>query len=292
MRFLFPQNLDRRIIFALVALALALPIVFKLSIPPARMKSAEKLFKVIDELQVREGQIVFLAMDFGPNIKAENQPQAEVVIEHLMRRRIPLAVFSLYQLADPFLASVPDLIAQRLMKENPGETWDYGRDWVNLGYSPGGFQIVKAISKSEDVAGLFDKDARGNSLAELPAFRGVKRLEDIPLLVQFTGLVGMLDVYIQFFQKSGYRPRFGHGCTSITIPEAYIYLDSGQLNGLLEGLAGAAWYSELLRRRFENGGSQEAVLTNTGLGVAHLVVIVLIVFGNLAACFNRRRSKP
>ncbi|NLF24522.1 MAG: hypothetical protein GX589_02545, partial [Deltaproteobacteria bacterium] len=132
-----------------------------------------------------------------------------------------------------------------------------------------------------NLAELFAEDVRGNRLVNLPVFKNVRGLEQIRLLVQVTGLYGVLDSYLQFFQKTDYRPIFVHGCTSITIPEAFIYLDSGQLQGLLEGVAGAAWYSELLKQRFPNRAEDSSRVMNTALGIAHLIIILLIALGNL-----------
>jgi hypothetical protein len=82
-----------------------------------------------------------------------------------------------------------------------------------------------------------------------------------------------------------------HGCTSITIPEAYIFLDSGQLNGLLEGIAGAAWYSEVLKKHYPATENRDLLVTNTALSTAHLVLIGLIVLGNVIPLFARLRRK-
>jgi hypothetical protein len=282
-------NIDRRIIYALVFLALSIPLLNKWSIMPARMKGAERFYEVVDTLKTGPSDIAFVAMDFGPGMAAETGTQAEVVVEHLMRKRVPIAFFSQYVLAEPFLESIPAKVAARLEKENPGQFWKYGIDWVNLGYRTGGYLIVQSIPKSENLVDLFKRDIRGNNLADLPAFKGVRTLENIKLLAQFTGLVGVFDTYVQFFQKKDYRPLFTHGCTSITIPEAYIYLDSGQLNGLLEGIAGAAWYSVLLNRNFPQRIPDNSGVLNTGLGVAHLVIIILVLIGNLTALLARRR---
>lgn len=282
------HNIDRRIIYALVFLALSIPLINKWSVKPARLKAADKFYQVVDTLQAAPNDIAFVALDFGPGMAAETGTQAEVIIEHLMRKRIPIALFSIYVLAEPFLESIPQKVAQRLMKEYPGQTWEYGKDWVNLGFRTGGYLIIQSIPKSENLVELFKRDIRGNNLADLPAFRGVKTLENIKILAEFSGLVGVFDTYVQFFQKKDYRPIFGHGCTSITIPEAYIYLDSGQLNGLLEGIAGAAWYSVLLNEHFPARIPDSSGILNTGLGVAHLVIIFLIIFGNVTSLFLRR----
>ncbi|MDC0358444.1 hypothetical protein OAO01_06475 [Oligoflexia bacterium] len=282
------HNIDRRIIYLLVFLAIAIPLLLELSVKPARMKAAEKFFNLVEGLDVNASGVALLAFDFGPNTKAENEPQAEVILEHLMRRRIPVAIMTQYALAEGFLSSVPERVAKRLAREYPGEKWEYGQDWVNLGYRPGMALFIQALAKSENMLEDLGKDAYGSSLTDFEAFKSLKTLEDVKLLAEFTGLVGVFDVYVQFFQKEGYVPAFGHGCTSITIPEAYIYLDSGQLKGLLEGIAGAAWYSELLRNKYPAREADSALIANTALGVAHLVIIFLIIFGNLVALLVRR----
>lgn len=281
-------NIDRRLIYLLVTIAIALPLCFEVSMPPARMKSAELAFKAVDELANDAKNIAFVALDYGPNTFAETGTQTEVIVEHLLRKRIPFALFSIYPQSEPFLNSIPESKAKALMHEMPGQTWEYGKDWINLGYRPAGGLLLQAIPKSEDLGKLFKNDAFGTPLSQLAAFKNVKTLEDIGFLAQFTSLTGTFSSYIQFFQKPGYRPLFVHGCTSITVPEAYIYMDSGQIVGLLEGIAGAAWYSELLRERYPERSIDKARKVNTGLGIAHLVIIALIVMGNLMGLFNQK----
>ncbi len=88
-----------------------------------------------------------------------------------------------------------------------------------------------------------------------------------------------------------YIPPIFHGCTSITIPEAYNFLDSGQLKGLYEGLAGAAWYSELLERKYPDRLPDMAGLMNTALGIGHLLIIALVILGNVSMFRNYLRTR-
>ncbi len=285
------RNLDRRLIYALVFIALAAPLYYRVSLPPARMKSAEKFYDMVETTEFKRGDIALVLMDFGPNSKAENQPQTEVVIEHLMRRRIPFAVTSSYAQAEGFLETIPTSIADRLNREIPEGQWSYGKDWINLGFRPGGFNLLKSISSTANLVELLKSDARGNDLSTLPAFQEVRTLRNIRLVAQLTSLVGTLEPLLQFLKSKDYRPEFVHGCTSITIPQAYIYLDSGQLRGLLEGVPGAAWYSGLLSRSFPGRAPDEAQITNTGLGVAHLVIIFLVLLGNAASFLLKQPEK-
>jgi hypothetical protein len=277
---------DRRIIYILVAVALSLPLILKFSVAPAPMPSAQGVFNHIESLS-STSQVVFISLDFGPNSQAENLPQAEVVLEHLLRKRIPFVLFSQYALAEIFLESVPKTVTQRLIAEDPTQEYVYGKDWVNLGYRPNSLLIIQSIAQSQNLHDLFKKDARGNRVSDLALFTKLNTLKDISTLVQLTSLVGTLDNFLQFFQSEEYRPAFLHGCTSITIPQAFIYLDSSQIIGLFEGIAGAAWYSKLLSDKFQNRALDSALILNTSLGVAHLLIIVLIVVGNLFMFLSR-----
>ena len=281
--------IDRRLIYLFVLLSLAVPLLTQWSLPAARMQQAENFYKLIDETQVKSPNIAFVAFDFGPSLVAENGTQAEVAVEHLMRKRTPFAVFSLYIQAEPFLKSIPERVSERLMKEQPGQTWEYGRDWINLGYRPNGALMLQGMQKSDDIAKLLATDVQGTKLSEIALFQGVKTLENIKLLVEISGLNGMFETYVALFQKDNYRPVMTHGCTSISIPDAYTFLDSGQLGGLLEGIAGAAWYSTLLQKNFPQRIPDRSGVMNTALGVAHGVILILILFGNLSG-FLRRRS--
>ena len=285
------MNINRRVIYLFVLLALSWPLLTQWSVPAARMSAADRLYTLIENTPIQSPDVAFVALDFGPSLVAENGMQAEVVLEHLMRRRVPIALFSLYLQAEPFLKSIPERIAQRLMKEDPNQRWEYGRDWVNLGFRPNGVLMLQGMQKSDNIAELLSTDAQGNKLSESSIFRGVKTLENIKLLIQISGLVGMFDTYVAFFQKENYRPKFGHGCTSISIPDAFIYLDSGQIGGLLEGISGAAWYSTLLQKNYANRVPDRSGVINTSLGVAHGVILLLVLVGNLTGLFQRRKER-
>ncbi|MGD0092362.1 MAG: hypothetical protein ABSE73_20795 [Planctomycetota bacterium] len=283
-------RLDRRAIYAAVALALVVPLLFKWRLPPAEMASARKFYNAVEALPSDESSLVLISADWGPGTKAENEPQTEVLIEHLMRRRVHFACLSIVPDAEPFLRDIPERVAKRLHSENPREKWEYGKDWVNLGFQPGGGTMVQKIAAAKDILQALGLDARGTPLTEVPCLRNVKSIKNVKLMAEFTGLVGALDTWLSFFQTSEYRPPMAHGCTSITIPEAYIYLDSRQLVGLHEGIAGAAAHSALLSRKYKDRGPDMAIVSNTALAVAHVAIIVLIILGNVGMVLAKRKA--
>lgn len=283
------MTVPRRLIYLLMILAVGTPVFLGFSRAPSRMVSAERMYDVIEKVSFAPGEVAMVWLDFGPNTIAENEPQAVVIIEHLFRRRVPVILLSQYQQSERFLRRVPQEVAERLQKENPGETWRYGEDWINAGYKPGAAIFIQALVGAPDVAKFLGRDVTGMPITQFKRFAEIGGVERVKLVAEITGLVGVFDTVVQFFQKKGYRPTLVHGCTSITIPEAYIFLDSGQLNGLLEGIAGAAWYSEVLRKHFPASDNRDLLVTNTALSAAHIMIILLIVIGNLIPVVARIR---
>jgi len=88
--------------------------------------------------------------------------------------------------------------------------------------------------------------------------------------------------WVQQVQSRFHLPMVS-GCTAVSAPEYYPYLQSGQLRGLLGGMAGAAEYEKL---RHETGGSATRGMDAQSL--AHVFVAFCIVLGNVIQ-WNRRR---
>lgn len=280
--------MSRRLIYLLMLVAVAAPVLFGVSQAPSRLVSAERMYDVVERVEFQRGNVAMVFMDFGPNTLAENEPQATVLLEHLFRRRIPVIVLSQYQQAESFLRRIPLEVAGRLEKEMPGERWRYGEAWINAGYKAVPTVFMQSLAKTPDVSKFLGRDVTGMPIVNYPNFASIGALEGVRLVGEITGLVGVFDTVVQFLQKDGYRPLLVHGCTSITIPEAYIFLDSGQLRGLLEGIAGAAWYSEVQKRNFPHSDNLKLLVTNTALSAAHIVIIALIILGNVAPFISRR----
>jgi len=284
------DKIDRRIIYLFVLLSLAIPLSLGTTMTPVPLPTSDAFFETIEKLETGDG-IVLISADWGPNTKAENKPQTAVAIEHLMRKRIPFVITTLYPFAEPFMRSIPREVAGKLTEEMPGQTWEYGKDWLNVGYRPGGGIMVQSLAKADSLTSFWKTDANGTSLENIPMMKGVKDLKDIKLLLQFTGLVGTFDTWIGYFSVQDYRPNVLHGCTSITIPEARTYFSSNQIIGLFEGVAGAAAYESLLSKKYPNRQVGEGWKTNTGLAFAQITIIAFIFLGNLGLFLSRRESK-
>lgn len=290
-------RLDRRIVYVLVLVALTIPLVINVGMFPAEMPTAEMVYDTVEALPTGDGKVVWIAMDWGPSTQAENMPQTAILMEHLMRRKIPFCTFSITYIAEPFMKSLPQRVADRLNAENAASgidyRYEYGQDWANIGYRPAPVLFVRGLAKSQDISAYLAVDARGTPMREVPCMAEVTTIHDFTMLAEFTGLVGAFNIWIQFFQTEDYRPKFVHGCTSITIPEAFIYLDSGQIQGLLEGVAGAAYYSQLVQGESFDPIHNPDLTTKfmMSLSLAHLVIIFFILLGNLGLWLQKRPQR-
>jgi hypothetical protein len=142
--------------------------------------------------------------------------------------------------------------------------------------------LVKGIAS--DIPGNIKEDAHKTPIGQIELMEGVKDASSIDLVCEFTGLVGLLEMWIQYFQVSGVRPDFVHGCTAVSGPSNYTFLDSGQITGLLVGMLGAAEYEQILE---SPGRGLKGMTAQTA---AHLLIIVLIVVGNIAEQVRKRTA--
>lgn len=287
-------RLDRKVIYIFVVVALAFPLVFGISQPATPLPAARKIFDKVESI-AREREealaagrpyrkVVLVAVDWGPHTRAECYPQTESIVRHLMARGVPFVIITLVNDGAGYTREIPRKLAREYNRE-------YGKDWVDLGFKPGGSILVRQMAK--DFQDAVKTDHKGTPVSELDVTKNIRDAGDISLLAEMTGLVGFFNWWVQFFQTDRARPDFVHGCTSVTIAEAYAYLESGQIVGLFEGIAGAAAYNEILedsRKTGEPHASTGPRAHMTSQSFAHIVIIVLIIMGNVGLYVRRRMA--
>ncbi len=290
------MRIDRRWVYLFVLVALSLPLFFPgLTTKPAPLPSTRMLFDKIERIArerdeaLAEGKeynkVVLLSFDFGPQTRAELYPMAEGIVRHLMMRRLKFAVMCVSTLGAGYCEEIPTRLAREYGLE-------YGKDWANFAYKPGGIFVVKQMGANMP-SGL-KTDVKGTACDQIPCMKGVNDAGDVALMVSITGYVGVVDLWIQYFASEKARPDFGHGCTSVSIPEAIDLLESGLIVGLFEGIAGAAAYNEFLDGIRKEGDPQvdpSARFHMTSQTVAHVLVIIFVVLGNVGVVMGLLRRR-
>jgi len=114
--------------------------------------------------------------------------------------------------------------------------------------------------------------------------RPLRSLSDFDLVFDLAAGDSIEFWWIPYGQEKFKFP-FAAGCTAVMAPDLYPFLDSGQLNGLLGGLAGAAEYETLISYP---GTASKGMSAQS---FAHLIIVAFVIIGN-AAYFASRRTRP
>ena len=94
-------ELDRRIVFALVGAAVAIPILWKFKFPELPTPMVRGVFERVDSLPA--GSRVLLALDYDPGSEAELQPMADAFTRHCAARGVRIYFITLWATGTPMI---------------------------------------------------------------------------------------------------------------------------------------------------------------------------------------------
>ena len=113
---------------------------------------------------------------------------------------------------------------------------------------------------------------------------GINKFEDFDFLFSASAGYPGTTEWVQFAADPTDVP-MSTGTTSIQVNDVIAYVNSGQVKGILAGMPGAAEYEELIGVPGIGTSGMDAQ------SVAHLVIVLFIVIGNIGYFIERNRSK-
>lgn len=265
---------DRRWIFLAIAIVVFLPLLFPLGFPIRETDSSQKVYDTIEALE--PGSKVLVSCEYGPSTKPEIHPMMIAILRHLFRNGHKIYVTCLWP-DGQFMAE------EALRQVAVGEFQKtYGEDYVFLGFRPGNEAVVKGIYSN--IRKLYTVDVYQTLVDQIPMMEGVNKFEDFDFLFSASaGYPGTIE-WVQY----GADPTgvtMSTGTTSIQVNEVMPYVQSGQVRGILAGMPGAAEYEKLI---------DEPGIGTSGMdaqSVAHLVIVLFIVIGNIAYFIEQKRAR-
>lgn len=283
------QRLDRRWIFLIMALAIVVPLYLPIGFPIKPRPMTKAAFNAVEEL--KPGDVVLVSMDLDPASTAELEPYYRAVILQLKRKNIHLVFTTLWYQAPP--------LVERWLRETvdvalappgtpgydgaPDRPYVRNTDYVYLGFREGKQNVM--LGMGADLKHVFDgKTDDGMPLDSIPWMKPIRGLGDFKLMVLISAGSPGAKEYVQFVQNR-YALRMVAVTTAVSTTDLAPYYQSGQLLGIIAGLAGAAEYEVLVGK--PSIGVEGADVLNAG----HLVVIIAILLGNIAYFAGRRRRK-
>ena len=267
-------NVDRRIIYILVSLAVIVPLLYPLYIKINVTPTVQNVYDTIENLPPRS--VIFLAMDFDPASKPELYPMAEAILRHAFRKNHRVIGMTFWLngigLGDKAFAD----IAKEYGKEP-------GKDYLYLGWQIGDVNLVITMCDPDvGIKGTWPKDNSGRPTTNMPVLEGVNTLKDINYLVELAA-GSSLGAWF-FYGKQEAKFNMGAGCTGVMASSYYNYMKIGWINGFMGGLRGAAEYETLLKQAGKATGGMDAQ------SVTHMLLILGIILSNIAYFVGRSKT--
>lgn len=268
------RTLDRRWIFLCVGLLVVIPLLFGFHLAPVvPSHRARGFYEAIERLPA--GSTVLVAGDYDPGTRAENYPMHLTAVRQLMQRNIKIIGVELYPAGVPLADEVLRIVGAEFGKK-------IGIDYANLGYKVGNELVMSSMGSS--IPKTFPVDSRGIPVGQIPVLKGIENFQQIDMIVSISAGYPGTKEWVQQVVSRFHVPMVA-GVTAVSAPEYYPYLQAGQLQGLLGGMAGAAEYEVLLNH---------PALATRGMdaqSLAHLFIAFMIILGNLAFLPQRKPAK-
>ncbi len=262
------QNVDRRIIYVVVLLAIAVPLLNPIGVPLSISPLTQSVYDLAESLQ--PGDKVLFSLDYSPGGSPDVHPQAIAMMEHLMGKGVQVVMVSFWD-AGP-------MYGEQLMNSYPDKV--YGTDFINLGYISGGETAIRNFGGDVNIV---RKDFRGNDPQSFPIMEGLKDTRDFALVVDFvSGNPGIQEWVRQVQGPLGIK--IAAGAVTVNVPTTMPFVQAGQVVGLLQGLRGAAEYELLM------GKPGSAVAKMDGQSLGHMAIIAFILVGNVAFFLGGKKA--
>jgi hypothetical protein len=269
---------ERRIVFLYVGAALTLPFFMQIEL---EVPISPEVKAAYDQLEMlKPGSKILAAFDYDPPSAPELQPMADAFIKYCFHKGIKVIIMGLWpqgpqqavQSIDAAFAADPSL----------RDKIKYGVDYVNLGFQSGNEFVI--LRMGESFKAMFPADIYGTPYDSIPILRNVKNYSNIDYCMNFSAGKPGTQEWVQV-GVDRFGLKLSAGNTAVQAPMIYPFLQAGQLDGLMGGMAGAAEFEKL------TGYKEKATTFIKSQSFAHIVVIVFIIIGNMAFLRGKTERK-
>ncbi len=268
-------NVDRRVIYAILLLAMALPMFFTLGLPINIDTYVEAAYNVVNELP--EGSVIWIGCEYSASQIAEIKPMLQAFARLALQKGHYIYIGSAF--ADGCTTAHNWL--QGVFAETGAVN---GENYVIFGYRPSFNSTMEAV-RSSVVEAMSDRDHYGNKLSDKPIMKHFEKASDIDLVIVFDSGSPGSDDYIAVWRSQGEVNLMICGATGVELPNQLVKYDAGLLQGVVGGMNGAAQLEKLV------GVPGSATKGMDSQGLAHLTIIAFMVIGNIGYLLAKKQDK-
>ncbi|HDL03530.1 MAG TPA: hypothetical protein ENH25_05305 [candidate division Zixibacteria bacterium] len=280
------MSFDRRWVFLSLAIVCVGTYLWDFSVP---ITISEEVRSIYDEVAaLKEGDMIYMSVDYDPNALAELHPTTYALAELCFRKKVKVIFGTLSNLGqgmvDQVLHDISDSLRDTATYNGvfyEGREIVNGVDYVFLGYKPYPAMVIQAMGLDFRVP--FPTDYYGTPIDSIPIMQGTKNFDQCKLVVDMAA-GNVAEMWITY-GHGNYGVPLALAVTGVMGADMYPYLGSGQIFGLAAGLLGAAQIEKLC----DNPGR-----AMDGMRIqlfAHILIILFIIMGNVGFLATRKRNK-
>lgn len=280
----------RWLITSLLIMAVGLPLTIGIPITPASTLQPPEMIAAFTFIgSLPSNAPVLMVFDYDPALSGELEAAAAPLVDHLLLQGPRLAMIS----TNP----TGPVLVERFMHDSGASpliarhNYQAGQQYVNLGYLAGGPSGVQYFAISPMEASPFTMD--GQPAWELPPLQGIQKLSDFATIIVLTDNADSGRVWIEQTGSTISSTPILMVISAQAEPMILPYYDSGQVKGLVTGLAGGETYGQtyILAEPQTDLAQRYWSSFSTGAMIA-IILIAVGALGNALAAWRARRDKP
>ena len=169
----FLRDLDRRVIFSLMALAVAVPILLQIT-PPEKATRSSAMPSRPSKLWKRATGCTWPSTSTPPvrGNCSPWRPPSYVMCE----KKLKIYFTALWPVGPQFIKN-----AERDVISRDFPDMVYGEDYVDLGFKTGNEGVIKLVAN--DLRTQYPQDARGTPIDDIPMMEGVASIRDFDVIM-------------------------------------------------------------------------------------------------------------
>ena len=264
-------KLDRRVMFWIMLILMLIPYFVPFSIPMTVSQYSRDFYNTIEDFS--ETDVFLVSVDCALGSQGELGGGWEALPKQLSRKKVKIVAVT----TSPQGPLVFEQYMQPIL-EKAG--YEYGVDFVNLGYAAGAEIMISRIA--EDIRTVYQTDYYGTDIDDLPLMDDVIGANDFVAALTFDP--GSTTAFYSRQWEAKY------GTPVLGIPTAGNFMAimplilSGSVKAALNGARGCAEYEQLLNAP---GYANRSI---NALSMGHLIVITFYILGNIAYFIERSKG--
>jgi hypothetical protein len=270
-------NLDRRIIYAIVALCVIVPLLLPMKIPIVPTPETRGVFDAIEKLPV--GSHILIASDFNPSSKPELLPVLHSLLAQCFNKGIKPDLLTLWPDGPGLMQTAIETEAARYNKVS-------GTDYSFLGFRYGSLALI--IGMGSSITGTFGTDFYGKPTANMPIYQDLRKLSQYKYIVDIAA-GATVETWLAYASKQEGVP-MGVCVTAVSATQYYPYYQAHQLTGIAGGMKGSAEYEKLVGDKY-GVPPGDATKGMAAQSFAHIFIVLSIILGNICYFQLKKRER-